>query len=222
MTTRRIYPGVSLSPEDAADAYTVRAATNYAQNPRCAVSTGSWGFSGGALSRVASGGPSDEIPTFARLTVSAAGTVHINGNTANGAGPYNTVDPGDIGDEFRFWVWGRSSRALNARAAIGATNSSGSFVGTSAYSDYIALDANEWTPLPVVARTLDPTTARLQLLAQLVGAQVGDTWDVTAMFCAKTEDLHGIVPPYRDGDYPGWEWAGTPHSSRSTGPIGIG
>lgn len=225
MTTRRISTAV---PADTTGMMRLRTATNMIVNPRCgAASIASWAKSVGASGldmtiAAATGTGPGGVTTYLRATITdapeATGANIVCGGGAGGV--TNPIDAGDIGKEFIAGVWVRSSRAVRLRSAIAFYNGASNLGST--YGSPITVPAAAWTLLPAPKKVAPATTTAVNLYVntQDLLLQVGDTIDA-AVDCYRTDDIATLDPIYRDGSFAKWAWAGTPHSSRSTGIIGI-
>lgn len=191
-------------------------AVNLVPNPRAGLNITGWTSVAGTggtrtSSRVATGGPIAEAPTFYRVTWSVSPT----------GAPTAYVDlPVLPSTQYRASFYVRPSWAGAALALSMIRYNGGTFQSAATGATQLPA-ANAWARHTLLAASAAGTTTfRVQINCQAGGAMppVGATLDVTGMML-HLPTVGDVQIPYRDGDVAGWSWTGAAHASPSSGPI---
>lgn len=227
-TTRRIYSGISIPSEEAAQMLRLREATNYAYNGRNADPGTGWGgtqptgATGTLQQNPTTGGPLSTAPSFRRTVIGNPGTAGGTYTITHGSAAVTPLEPGV---EYFWQGWVRCSKPGAITGAFGFYGSDG-YLGLASPVPAKTVEANVWTPLNAIVATPPAGSVRSQFQVSFpvlaLGLASGDTLDVSAHMLCKTSELGELRPQFRDGDSLGWQWAGVPYASQARGPIGIG
>lgn len=215
LNERQYASGTALTPGVltgyAHDRWRTAGITNLVKNPRAATATTGWATSTGggtsSLSRVATGGPNADAPSFIRFTCTSAVTTLV-GNYGTNTADTILVVPGRT---YTWAAWVRASAACTINIDAVAWNAAGSSVVTDGADATFALAANTWTRVTVTTPML-PYSARAAGRAYVTGALAsGFTLDITGAVFAEAL----VDPGYIAGDLTGMTWVGTAHASLS-------